>query len=57
MFRISAVNIARWTSGVTGETGQKFKWDSVNERFTNSDVANQFLRTPYRKGYEVPENV
>jgi len=50
-------NIVRWTSGITGETGQKLKWDSVNERFTNSDVANQFLRTPYRKGYEVPENV
>jgi predicted dehydrogenase len=50
-------NIARWVSSVTGETGQKLKWDSVNERFTNSDVANQFLRRSYRPGYEVPEVV
>ncbi len=50
-------NIARWVSGITGETNQKLKWDAVNERFTNSDVANQFVRTPGRKGYEIPEYV
>ncbi len=50
-------NIARWVSGVTGETNQKLRWDPVAERFTNSDEANQFVRTPYRNGYEVPENV
>jgi predicted dehydrogenase len=50
-------NIARWVSGATGETGQKLRWDSVNERFTNSDIANQYLRRPYRPGYEVPEIV
>jgi len=48
-------NIARWVSGITGETGQKLRWDSVNERFTNSDAANQFLRKTYRPGFEVPE--
>jgi len=50
-------NITRWVSGITGETGHKLKWDAVNERFTNSDEANQFLRTPYREGYEVPEEI
>jgi hypothetical protein len=50
-------NIARWVSGITGETGQKLKWDSVNECFTNSDVANKYLRKTYRPGYEVPEVV
>ena len=50
-------NIARWVSGITGETGQKLKWDSVNECFTNSDVANKYLRKSYRPGYEVPEVV
>jgi predicted dehydrogenase len=50
-------NIARYVSGITGETNQKLKWDAVNERFTNSDVANQFVRMPSRKGYEIPEVV
>lgn len=51
------MNIARWVSGITGETGQKLKWDAAAERFTNSDEANKFIRTPYREGYEVPETV
>jgi len=49
------VNIARWVSEITGEIGQKLKWDSQEERFTNSDVANEFLLRTYRKGYELPE--
>lgn len=40
-------NIARWVSGITGETGQKLKWDAATERFTNSDEANQFIRPPH----------
>lgn len=51
------MNIARWVSGITGETGQKLKWDAAAERFTNSDEANQFLRPPMREGYEIPEVV
>lgn len=50
-------NIARWVSEVTGETGQKLKWDSVAERFTNSEEANKFLERTWRKGYELPETV
>ena len=48
-------NIARWVSGITGETGHKLKWDAAAERFTNSDEANKFIRTATRKGYEIPE--
>jgi predicted dehydrogenase len=51
------MNIARWVSQVTGETGQRLKWDAVNERFTNSPEANQFLDRPRRKGYELPDQV
>ncbi len=50
-------NIARWVSAITQETGTKLRWDSVNERFTNSDVANSFLRRPQRPGYQVPDEV
>jgi predicted dehydrogenase len=50
-------NIARWVSEITGETGQKLKWDAANERFTNSEEANTFLNPPRRAGYELPENV
>jgi hypothetical protein len=48
-------NIARWVSGLTGETGQRLAWDAATERFTNSDEANRFLARPARKGYELPE--
>ncbi len=48
------INIARWVSEVTGETGQKLKWDSQAERFTNSEEANKFLNRSFRKGYELP---
>lgn len=50
-------NIARWVSGLTGETGQKLRWDAAAERFTNSDEANRFLSRPARKGYELPDTV
>ena len=32
-------------------TTRKLHWDSANLRFTNSDAANQFLKTEYRKGW------
>ncbi len=51
------VNIARWVSQLTGETGQRLKWDAKNERFTNSEEGNRFLDRPRRKGYELPERV
>ncbi len=50
-------NIARWVSGVTGETGQRLRWDSVNERFTNSEEANAFLNPYRREAYPLPETV
>jgi predicted dehydrogenase len=51
------VNIARWVSEITGQTGQRLRWDSHQERFTNSPEANRFLDRPRRKGYELPESV
>lgn len=50
-------NIARWVTGVTGETGQKLKWDATEERFTNSPEANRFVNPPYRNGYVLPDVV
>jgi len=50
-------NIARWVSGITGETGQKLQWDAQEERFTNSPEANVFLDRPRRKPYQLPETV
>ncbi len=50
-------NIARWVSGITGKTGFRLKWDAQAERFTNSDIANQFLKHNARKGYEIGEEV
>ena len=50
-------NIARWVSEINQETGQKLAWDPVEERFTNSEVANNFLDRPRRKGYELPDTV
>jgi len=41
-------NIARWVGG-------RLEWDSVAERFTNSDKANSHLDRERRKGYELPE--
>ena len=50
-------NIARWVSGLTGETEKRLRWDAAAERFTNSDEANRFLSRPYRAGYVLPEVV
>jgi hypothetical protein len=32
-------------------TTQKLLWDGAHMRFTNSDLANQFLRRDYREGW------
>lgn len=32
-------------------TTRKLLWDGENLRFTNSDAANQFLKTEYRQGW------
>jgi predicted dehydrogenase len=50
-------NIARWVSGLTGETSKRLRWDAAAERFTNSDEANRFLSRPSRAGYTLPDNV
>ena len=45
-------------ANVSYRTGQKqLYFDAANERFTNSEEANQFLKPAYRKNYRVPENV
>ena len=33
--------------------GVELAWDAANMRFANSEVANRFVRQPYRKGWEV----
>ena len=50
-------NIARWVSGVTGETGKRLQWDAENERFTNSPEGNRFLNPERREAYALPERV
>jgi predicted dehydrogenase len=50
-------NIARWVSGLTGETDKRLRWDAAAERFTNSDEANGFLSRAYRAGYTLPDEV
>ncbi len=50
-------NIVRWVSEVTGETGQRLRWDAVNERFTNSPEGNRFLHRPERSEYALPDQV
>ncbi len=50
-------NIVRWVSEVTGETGQRPRWDAKNERFTNSPEGNRFLHRPERKEYALPDRV
>jgi len=44
-------------SEITGETGQRLKWDARKEQFTNSPEGNRFLDTPRRKEYELPERI
>ncbi len=50
-------NIVRWVSERTGETGQRLQWDPHAERFTNCDIANEYLERPSSKPYELPEQV
>jgi predicted dehydrogenase len=50
-------NIARWVTERTGETGQRLNWDPQAERFTNSGLANEYLRRPSRSPYQLPEEV
>jgi hypothetical protein len=33
--------------------GEQLEWDSANLRFTNVSKANDYVRQPYRKGWEV----
>jgi hypothetical protein len=47
-------NIARWVSQQTQAVGERLRWDSKQERFTNSALANSMLERPRRKGYELP---
>ncbi|MCC6125194.1 MAG: Gfo/Idh/MocA family oxidoreductase [Pirellulales bacterium] len=42
------VNIAR-------RIGQPLKWDPAAERFLGDDEANQLVKLPRRKGYELPD--
>jgi hypothetical protein len=41
-------NIARWVGG-------RLEWNPAEERFTNSDRANEHLDRERRKGCELPE--
>lgn len=34
-------------------SGRKLHWDQQNMTFTNDDEANQFIKEPYRKGWEI----
>ena len=43
-------NIARWL-------GRPLKWDPQQEIFPGDEEANQYLDTPKRKGYELPNQV
>ena len=33
--------------------GRKLSWDPVKEEFVGDNVANQWLKRPQRKGYEI----
>lgn len=34
-------------------TGEKLYWDGPNQRFTNSEAANQLINPPYRQGWSL----
>ena len=50
-------NIARWVSQITGETGERLKWDPETERFANSTWGNHFLDRPRRAPYDYPNPI
>jgi hypothetical protein len=35
------------------ETKSRLNWNADNERFTNSEAANQMLHYEYREGYKL----
>ena len=43
-------NIARWL-------GRRLQWDPHQERFLDDDDANQYLDTPKRTAYALPDKV
>jgi predicted dehydrogenase len=51
------VNIARFVSARTGETGQRMQWDPQAERFTNCEWGNHYLDRPYRRPYHLPDQL
>ena len=42
-------------ANIAHRTKSFLEWDAKTERFTNHDAANQWLRSDYRKPYELPE--
>jgi len=43
-----------WSGGLaTRFPNTTLKWDAAGLKFTNQAEANQYLRRPYRKGWEV----
>lgn len=51
------MNIARFVSERTGQTGERMHWDPQAERFTNSEWGNYFLDRPRRRPYHLPDQV
>jgi predicted dehydrogenase len=51
------MNIARYVSERTRQTGEKLRWDPQAERFTNSEWGNHFLDRPRRIPYHLPDHV
>jgi predicted dehydrogenase len=41
-------------ANITRQLGRRLKWDPEAERFAGDDEANDLLRRPRRKGYELP---
>lgn len=42
-------------ANIAHRTKSFLEWDASTERFTNNESANQWLRSQYRKPYELPE--
>jgi hypothetical protein len=41
-------------ANITRQLGRRLRWDPEAERFVGDDEANDLLRRPRRKGYELP---